>query len=287
MKSILLHISCDTCLEARLQVALDLARAFNGHITCLQAINYEVFAPGDFYGSAMAAAIPRIKEAAEEVQARLEERLAHEDVSWEWISCSGQAEHKLLEHSALSDIILLGPNDVGQDGTRSPSSLAGTLALKAPVPVMVIPGHTKSFDVTAPALVAWNGSAEACVALRQAAPLLAKSDAVYLASVEEAMKRKRHDVPSLEGARYLSRYGIEAELVEIPKGEAKVSDTLFSAAAMRECGMVVMGAYGDSRLSEMLLGGVTRRSLTDPQLPMFLAHEINQFDPKIQYLELN
>ena len=56
MKSILLHIANDRAMTARLQVALDLARASNGHITCLQAISYEVFAPGDFYGSAMAAA---------------------------------------------------------------------------------------------------------------------------------------------------------------------------------------------------------------------------------------
>ncbi|MEM7689388.1 MAG: universal stress protein [Pseudomonadota bacterium] len=272
MKSILLHVNGDTCLEARLQVAFDLARAYDGHVTCLQPVNFEVFAPGDFYGSAMAAAIPRIKEAAEELRARIEGRLAHEDVSWEWEFCSGQAELKLLERAALHDIILIGPHDVGQDGTRTPSSLAGTLALRAPIPVLVVPKDTKSLDIHAPILVAWNGSAEACVALRQALPLLVKADAVYLASVEEALKRKRHDVPSLDGARYLSRYGIEAELVEIPKGQAKVSDTLFSAAAMRECGMVVMGAYGHSRLAEMLLGGVTRRSLTDPQLPIFLAH---------------
>lgn len=272
MKSILLHIASDSCLEARLQVALDMARAFDGHVTCLQAINYEVFAPGDFYGSAMAAAIPRIKEAADELHAKIEARLEHEDVSWDFLTVSGQAEIKLLEQSALQDIILVGPHDVGQDGTRGPSGMVGALALRAPVPVMVVPGHTRSFDAAAPALVAWNGSSEAGVALRQAVPLLAKSKAVYLASVAEITDKPRFDFPPVEGARYLSRHGIEAELVEIPKGEAKVADTLFSAAALRECGLVVMGAYGHSRLSEMLLGGVTRRSLTDPQLPIFLAH---------------
>ena len=272
MKSILLHISGDSCLDARLQVALDMARAHGGHITCLQPVNYEIFAPGDFYGSAMAAAIPRIKEAAEEVRTRCETQLKNEDVSWEWEACSGQPEAKLLERSALHDIILLGPNDVGQDGARSPSSLAGSLALRAPIPVLVTPGHIKSFDPSAPVLVAWNGSAEACVALRQAVPLLAKADAVYLASVAEASDKRRFDLPPIEGARYLSRHNIAAELVEIPRGEAKVADTIFTAANMRECAMVVMGAYGHSRLAETLLGGVTRRSLTDPQLPIFLAH---------------
>jgi nucleotide-binding universal stress UspA family protein len=35
---------------------------------------------------------------------------------------------------------------------------------------------------------------------------------------------------------------------------------------------MVMGAYGHSRLAEMLLGGVTRKMLADPQLPILLAH---------------
>ncbi|MEM9310707.1 MAG: universal stress protein [Pseudomonadota bacterium] len=272
MKSILLHIGGDGCMEARLQVALDIARATNAHITCLQAVSYEVFAPGDFYGSAMAAAMPRIREAAEALREKLEAHLQNEDVSWEWQFFSGMAETHLLEQSALHDVILVGPTDIGADGTRLPSSMAGELAIKAPIPVLVVPGHVKEFNVHAPVLVAWNGSAESCLALRGAVPLLAMADAVYLASVEEISDKSRFDFPPTDGARYLSRHDIEAEIIAIPRNESKVADTLFSAAKMRECGMIVMGAYGHSRLAELLLGGVTRRSLTDPQLPIFMAH---------------
>ena len=65
---------------------------------------------------------------------------------------------------------------------------------------------------------------------------------------------------------------IECEIVEIPRGEAKVADTLFSAAQLRECGLMVMGAYGHSRLAELLLGGVTRKMLVEPAMPILLAH---------------
>ncbi|MEM1195142.1 MAG: universal stress protein [Pseudomonadota bacterium] len=272
MKSILLHIGGDTAMEARLQVALDIARATNAHITCLQAVSYEVFAPGDFYGSAVAAAMPRIREAAEALREKLETHLEKEDVSWEWQFFSGMAETHLLEQSALHDLILVGPTDIGSDGTRLPSSMAGDLAIRAPTPVLVVPRHIKGFDVRAPVLVGWNGSAESCLALRGAVPLLAMADMVYLASIEERSDRRRFDFPPTDGARYLSRHGIETEIISIPRGEAKVADTLFSAAQFRECGMIVMGAYGHSRLAELLLGGVTRRSLTDPQLPIFMAH---------------
>ena len=272
MKSILVHANDDTAMEARMQAALDIARATNGHITFLQSVSYEVFAPGDFYGSAMAAALPVIKQAAEEFRAATEADLANEDANWEWKFRYGMAESRLLEQSALHDLIIVGPNDVGEDGAQRPSSMVGELTLKAPTPVLVVPADTKRLDVRAPMLVAWNGSSEACVALRAAVPMLAMASNVYLAWVSEPNDKNRYDFRPDEAAEYLSRHGIKTEIVEIPRGEAKISDTLFSAAQMRECSMMVMGAYGHSRLAEMLLGGVTRRSLTDPQLPIFLAH---------------
>ena len=272
MKSILLHIDNDPCMEARLQVALDIARATNGHITCLQAVSYEVFAPGDIYGSAIAAAMPVIKENAEKLRAEIEADLTNEGVAWDWRFLYGMAEHRLLELSVLADIVIVGPNDIGETVARGPSGLVSRLVLKAPAPVLVVPGEVKAFDISAPALVAWNGSPEACVALRSAVPLLACSAKITLATIAEVIEPQRYDFPPIEGAQYLSRHGIDCEIVEIPRGEAKIADTLFSAAQLRECGLMVMGAYGHARLAEMLLGGVTRRTLHDPQMPILLAH---------------
>lgn len=271
MKSVLLHIDGDDCMEARMQAALDIARAHDGHITCLQAVSYEIFAPGDFYGAAMAAAIPAIKKAAEELRKKIETDLANEDVAWEWRHVHGMAETRLLEHSALHDIIVVGPHDAGETG-HGPSVLVGELVLKAPVPTLLVPGHWKRLDLTAPVLIAWNGSSEACVALRQSVPLLRQSSRVILASVTEEKDQERFDFPAVSGAEYLSRHGIDCEIMEIPRGKAKIADTLSTTALANECGLMVMGAYGHSRLAEFLLGGVTRRSLNDPQMPILLAH---------------
>jgi len=41
---------------------------------------------------------------------------------------------------------------------------------------------------------------------------------------------------------------------------------------MRECGLMVMGAFGHSRLAELLLGGVTRQMLSEPEMPILFAH---------------
>jgi nucleotide-binding universal stress UspA family protein len=271
MKSILLHMNDDAEMQGRMQAALDLARAFDGHVTCLQAVSYEVFAPGDIYGSTIAAAIPAIKQAAEEFRARMEADLANEGVSWEWIFAYGMAEHRLLEYSALQDVVVVGPRDIGMDEAR-PSRLVGDLVLRGRTPVLVVPGDQKGFDATGPVLVGWNGASEAAIALRAALPLLEKASAVYLASVSEENERDRYDFPPVSGAEYLSRHGIECEMVDIPRGEAPIGEALSSAAQMRKCTCMVMGAYGHSRLAELLLGGVTRQALTDPQLPILLAH---------------
>lgn len=272
MKSILLHIDHDTGMKARLQVALDMARATNGHITCLQAVSYDVFMPGDFYGSAVAAALPVIRENAEKLRTEIETAMEHEGVPFDWRFEYGIAGQRLVEASPLADIVILGPADKGTSG-RGPSSLVGEVVTRAPVPVLVVPEGMNSFDVGAPMLVAWNGSPEAAHALRAAVPLLACSCQVTLACVvEEADAARGFDLPSTEGAKYLARHGIACEIVEIPRGAAKIADTLFSAAQMRECSLLVMGAYGHSRLAKLVLGGVTRNMLSEPQMPVLLAH---------------
>lgn len=271
MKSILLHINDDAGLESRIQVALDLARSFDGHVTCLQAVSFDIFTPGDFYGSAMAAAMPIIKENAEALKEKVEANLANEDVAWEWVFQYGMAEHRLLEKAAMSDVIVVGPNDIGEEGAR-PSRLVGDLVLHSRTPVLVVPKDHAKLDCGGPALVAWNGSAESCVALRSAVPLLSKASHVYLVSIGEKKAQEQFDFPPVEGAEYLSRHGIESQIVEIPEGEEPIADTLAMAARSRGCQYIVMGAYGRSRLSEMVLGGVTRRALTDPRTPILMAH---------------
>ena len=270
MKSILLHVAEDRGMEARMQVALDLARAFDARLTCLQPVIIEVYAPGDFYGTAASAVAPMVREAADNLGEKVKAQLANEDVSWDWVRCDGEPQLQLLAQSALHDLILIGDHDSGE--IRGPSRMAGELALHAKCPVMVVPDGTKRFDVSAPVMIAWNGSPEACVALRGAVPLLAKSGKVMLVTVGESKKADERDFPSLAGLQYLAHYGIDVELIELPAGDEPVADVLSKAATTRKCGLMVMGAYGRSRLTELLLGGVTRKALSEPDLPILLAH---------------
>lgn len=267
MRSILLHIADDDALEARTQVALDLARAFDGHLTCLQAVPYEYGVPGDFYGGMLADMVPILREAAEKLRERCERRLAPEDVTWSWDHEDGRAHEHLLRRSALSDIVVLGSRE---PMSQAPSLLARDLVMRLKTPMLLVPEHVKGFNCAGTAVVAWNASPESSHALKAAVPLLAKARSVVLASVRG--EPGDTELPAVEGAEYLSRHGISCEITEFPLEKGTVAEVLADLAARREASYLVMGAYGHSRLVETLLGGVTREIFAEPPLPIFTCH---------------
>ena len=71
---------------------------------------------------------------------------------------------------------------------------------------------------------------------------------------------------------YLARHGVGCEVAELPGSGRHPAEVLLEAAESRDAGYVVLGVYGHSRLLEMVFGGVTRRILIDPPLPLILAH---------------
>lgn len=268
MKSILLHIYDDTGLESRLQAAFDLARAFDGHITCLHSTPFEDYLQND---PLAAAYLPvdvseKMKALREALQARVEERLRAEGVSWDWVHRDELPASSLARFSILSDIVVVSQADraVFRD---EPRPLAAAVATRGRAPVLAVHETLHRLKIGAPILVAWNGSPEAAAAMRAAVPLLRLASDVQLLEVEEKLAAYPRDM----AAHYLARNGIEPEIVQC-RPEGSVADTIERAACALGAGMVVMGAYGRSRLREFLLGGVTRQMLAQCTLPLLLAH---------------
>lgn len=274
MRSIILHIHEDDCLEARFQAALDLTRHFNGHLTCLQAIPFEFGVPGDFYGTLAAQMAVEFLEQAAKVREEYEARLSNEDVPFDWQVSEGAATRLIARNAPLGDIIVVGArNPAGSKDTpaRLVTDLIGTLR----APMLVVPPSLKSLQFEAPAAIAWNGSAEAAHAIVGSMPLLHAASEVHILMVREPKEGGLYSLPSLSAAEYLARHGIEAEIIDIPHKDgdgSSIAEKLSGAATIRKAGVLVMGAYGHSRLRERVLGGVTRQMMKDPPLPLLLGH---------------
>ena len=269
MKSILLHVYEDTGFESRFQAALDLARTFEGHLTCLHATPFEDYLVND---PLVAAALPeefstKMRTIRLALQHRVEERLRIEGVSWDWVHRDELMSTALIRHSMLADLVVITRADRALF-TEEPRPIAAALALGARAPVLAVPEEQRGFDAEKPIVIAWNGSPEAASAVRAALPLLRAAREVHLVEIEE----KRRLYPRDLAARYLSRHDVHVQISERQTGRSHVAAAMRSAATEAGAGLIVMGAFGHSRLREFLLGGVTADLLGDSAVPLLLAH---------------
>ncbi|WP_439534935.1 universal stress protein [Polymorphobacter sp.] len=269
MKTILLHIESDEGQEARLQVAFDLARAFDAHLHCLQVTPYAAYALGD--GGMSGFPVTTIVEAIEAQRnvdrETIEARLRTEGVRWDWASRDGDAVVRLAEASRLADVVVMSAGPFEKAG-KLEVAMTGDVAIQAAAPVLAVAPSVRSIALSGPALVAWDGSREAATAMRFSLPMLRHASAVHILTVEE----KPSDFRAADAARYLSRHGIEAEVIERSDGGRSVEEVIREEVMRLGAAYMVQGAYGHSRLRQTLFGGVTRGLLSDAPGPLLLAH---------------
>jgi nucleotide-binding universal stress UspA family protein len=122
-------------------------------------------------------------------------------------------------------------------------------------------------------LIGWNASREAALAIRGALPLLRKAETVVVLEGEpvENPFGLRH-LPRLDLRAWLRRHGVEADFREFrPPGKERAT-ALLDAAHAASADMIVMGAWGHSRITELVLGGTTRHLFQSSDLPLLVAH---------------
>lgn len=267
MKNILLLIHDDAGQEARLQAALDVTRALGGHLKCLDVTPLTVI-PGDAYGAdggVMMLEYERQQESAN--KPRIQQRLAAEDVSWEWADVCGFMEPAIEEAAGLADLVVVN-RQLDDYPIPDMRQIASGLIVRSGVPVLAVPEHARSFKTAGAALVAWDGSPQAATALTAAVPLLTLAGSVTIVEIEDGTIKS----PAEEAAAYLSRHGIKPILVKEDPDRDPASAVILAKANSGRFDYLVMGGFGHARFVEALFGGVTRRMLTDCPIPVFMAH---------------
>jgi len=266
MKNILVLIHDDPGQEARLRLALDVTRMFNGHLMCLDVAIPSVALGDDAFGGGVGA-ILLAEEITNEAanRRRLEQRLQNEGVSWEWTDVTGRVAPSLRAASQFADLIVVNRrlDDFPSSDMRA---VAGEVIARSGKPVFAVPESLRRFRSDC-AMIAWNGSTGSMAAVRHALPLLRRADRVFLTEVEG-----RGEGSAEAAASYLSRYDIHVRVERLAPEGGDIGRTLVSRALSHDAGYVIAGGFGHSRLTEALFGGVTRDLLTNAPCPVFMAH---------------
>jgi nucleotide-binding universal stress UspA family protein len=119
-------------------------------------------------------------------------------------------------------------------------------------------------------VIAWKCTAEASRAVHDALPILVRAKSVTVMEVNPPAGRAPH-IAGTDIAAHLARHGVRVEVSPTTAAEIGVGDAILSRAADLGADMIVMGAYGHSRLREFVFGGVTLHLLRHMTVPVLMS----------------
>ncbi len=175
------------------------------------------------------------------------------------------------DRAVLADLVVL-PKPYGAGRHVEDVVITEAALFRTRVPVLVVPqGHQENVTPDR-VVVAWNESPEALAAVRGSLEILRAADAVDIAIIDPPQHGAERSDPGGALAEMLARHGVRADVSVLAKTMPRISDVLARHCEDREAGLLVMGAYGHSRLREAILGGATRNMLELADIPVLMAH---------------
>lgn len=273
-KTVLLKLGPRDLNHAAFQAAAALARHGGGRLLALHAeaatrSQHSVFAPSlsaELVGEMRGLQAARAKTLEGEFRAALVTAGQEGD----YRHAFGDPAQTLATASYYADLLVFDRISADDPEDALFGSAAEALALSAACPMLFVPENFHAPDqVGRHVAIAWKEGREAARAVHAALPFL-KTAARVLIYIVTAGDAKPPGLATL--LDHLGRHGVTAEtLVRAPASEGEAV-TLLDMVDEREIDLLVMGAYGRSRLREMILGGVTRRMFQQTPVPLLTAH---------------
>ena len=273
IKTILVHLANDAGHRARLEVGQTLARQHRAHLVLLY-ITSPVHMPAGAAGRAASSvylreAAERATERAQEIEKELNDTDLGPEVSWEFRIDHGEHIEVLTEYSHFADLVVIGKAPEEEAVDLVMLHRADDLVLKAACPVMVMPPMATAPSLNGPALVAWKACKQAARALHGALPLLVDAPKVYILP---SRRQGGLETPGVMIGDYLARHGANVEVLPEDDDRGEPGERICYQASALDCSLIVMGAYGRSRLSEIIFGGTTRHVLKHMDRPILLSN---------------
>lgn len=272
--TLMVHLELGESNAGLLRVAGDLAERFQAAVIGIATCQPIQMALSDGYvtGEVIGQDVEEIEREITAAEAEFRAALAPRADRLEWRSAiTFTPLYDYLAHEARSADLIITKVDKNTsifDSSRHVNM--GDLVLQAGRPVLVIPTTANCLDLDS-VVLGWKETPEARRAARDALPMLREAGRVTIVEIAAeaelaAAKARLEDV-----AAWLKRHGIVAECAAV----AAVGDNAgqFDAIAQeQEADLIVAGAYGHSRLRELVLGGVTRDLLLTAGRCVLVSH---------------
>ncbi len=264
--------------DAVMSAAFSLAATHDAHLLGVYAVpsSNVIAVPASF--GAMSADMSNsqyFEDRLEDVKARFEDAARKHDVRAEWRRVDGDTgllSSAMLKHAPYADLIVAGQVNDSTSNTIE-SDFVERLLLESGRPVLVIPNMGEFKSVGTNVIVGWNATREAMRAAFDAIPVMRHAKRVELLWANARDEPEvAGDLPGAELAAVLARHDIKVLARSISATDLAPADALLNEAANIAADLIVIGAYGHSRLREFVFGGVTKSLLQTMTAPVLMSH---------------
>lgn len=184
------------------------------------------------------------------------------------ICASVDITYNVARHACLSDLAYIAPNL--RESTEVFRNAAHGVLFHSPIGLIL---NGRPAEERARIFVAWDTSETAASAVHAALPDLRAAQEVTIGCFDPVMREERcGEDPGADLAAWLSHHGCRVTLNQYPSGGHEIGRAIHDRAVDLGADLVVMGAYGHSRMKEAMFGGTTRILMEQTDLAVLMAH---------------
>lgn len=273
-KTVMVHLDLGQPSEPALRVTRELADRFKSTVIGVTAglPNVPVHADGMIATSVLELDDEELNQAIGRCESHFRSALKGVGGALEWRAEAAYPADFLAREARAADLLVVGrAESYAKFGGARHLLQIGDAVMQAGRPIVVVPPRCTSLALNR-ILIAWKDSAETRRALPAALPLLRQaSELTVVEIVSGESERGAADARVADVVKWLQRHGIRAS-ARIELSAVDVGSQLDAIAAEARIDLVVAGAYGHTRLSEWIFGGVTRHLLQHGATCAFLVH---------------
>jgi nucleotide-binding universal stress UspA family protein len=265
-------------IERLLDFAIEIADHQNAHILGLYVIPAVQIYPSvtiDVSCQVFEAYREFFKRQAHRVKESFDSCMRRSGPKSEWCLVNGETPlvaDTVIEHGMAADLVIASQVD-RSDSFGVELDFVERLVMGLGRPLLLVPNATTSRTLRGKVLIGWNGTREAARAAFDAIPLLQQAEAVTITWVDpQKTLEAPRSVPCAELATALTRHNVTTTAEGFPTAGLTAGQALKMRALDLGADLLVMGAYGHTRISEFVFGGATDFMLKNMPIPILMSH---------------
>ncbi len=192
----------------------------------------------------------------------------------QWRSLTGQTDIALSLHARYCNLLIMSKNPSSERMAALAPNLPETVMMAAGRPVLMIPNYGTFETIGQEILYCWDQRREAARAFADAAPLLQQCRKLAVLEIDRDVEMLEEQ--GLTGADFdhycvSLGYPQPRHLLKDSEGFG-VGNVILNTATDLGSDLIVMGAYGHSRMRQWIMGGASRTLLSTMTVPVLLSN---------------